>query len=260
MRPIKALFKEVKYELIKILLLNILLESVIFFLASYLILNLFALPFWVSIIITIFFFAIRFFKESNKINLKNIEEKNPEIKEMLRTAADNQDSESIMAEALFNDVIKLMRGVSSGTFLDISLIIKRIGVVVVLSLMLVSLAFFNINFEKFQEPLQRPFIKAADLIKGAFTDETNPEVVLLSDDLYGEARMADLSDDELGLQINPTLNEIDFSNVEDPELLGSNIEDYPGEAVAVAGGANTAHLEDVTDRKTAAEYSQVVKK
>lgn len=260
MRPIKALFKEVKYELIKILLLNLLLESSILFLGVHLLLNIFGVPIWFSAIITMIFFGIRFYKESEKLSLKKIEERNPELREMLRTAADNQDTESIMAEGLFNDVIKLMRGVSSGTFLDMDLIIKRIAIILVLSLVLVSMAFFNIDFDKFKEPLQSPFIKAADYIKGAFSDETTPEAVLLTDDLYGEARMADLSNSELDLKINPALNEIDFSNVEDADDLGTNIEDYPGEAVAVAGSANTAHLEDVTDRKTAAEYSQSVKK
>lgn len=259
--PIKNMFQEVKLELHKVLLLNIFLESAIVFLGAHLILSIFSMKLWYSAVLGVVYFGVRFWHESNKFNLKNIEERNPDLKEMLRTAADNQNDDTLMAHALFHEVLEKMRRVSSGTFINMDIIIKRVTVLFVLSIILVSLAFFNINIAKFADPLAKPIGAFTDFINRLGPGELKEEAIDLGDDsLYGVARMADLSAEELNLQINPSLNQIDFSNVEDPDALGNSIKDFPGEAEAVSDASYTAGLEDVADRKTAAEYAQEINK
>jgi hypothetical protein len=260
-KPITSMFTEVKYELTKILLLNVFFETAIVFLAIHLIFSVFSMSIWYSVIVAIIFFGARFWRGARQFNLKRIEDKNPELREMLRTASDNQGEDNLMAHALFHDVLKKMRKVSSGTFLDMNKLVKRIGVIFVLSVVLVSIAFFNLNVAKFEDPLKVPVNALGDLFRNFRGGELHQEEIDLGDDsLYGEARMADLSAQELQLRINPSLNEIDFSNLEDPDRLGDSIEDYPGEAEAIRDTSYTEGLEDVIDRKTAAEYSQEVKK
>ena len=256
------MFREVSYELTKILLLNVFFETAIIFLASHLIFSIFTMPLWYSIIVAIIFFVTRFWHGMREFNLKKIEEKNPELKEMLRTASDNQDDDNLMVHALFHDVLKKMRKVSSGTFLDMSKLVRRIGTIFVLSLVLVSIAFFNIDVGKFHDPLEKPMSMLGEFFKsiGGAKELPQEEVDLGADGVYGEALMADLSAQELALKINPSLSEIDFSNLEDPDRLADSIKDYPGEAEAVKDSSFDGGLEDVTDRKTAAEYSQEVKK
>lgn len=258
-KPIKNMFEEVKYELLKVLLLNVFLEAAVIFLAAHLVLSIFSMPLIYSGVIAAAYFGYRFYTESVKFNLKHIEERNPHLKEMLRTAADNQEADSLMAHALFAEVLKKMRKVSSGTFINMEIILKRVGAIFVLSIVLVSLAFFNIDIARFDNPLQQPLDRAGQFFRGLTGEELPQEEIDLGDDsLYGEARMADLSQEELDLQINPSLNQVDFTNIEDPDLSSETIEDFPGEAVAVQDESFARGLEDIADRKAAAEYAQQI--
>jgi len=259
-RPITNMFEEIKYELLKVLLLNVFLESAVVFLGAHLLLSIFSMPLLYSGVVGATYFGLRFWFESKKFNIKRIEDRNPSLKEMLRTANDNQENDTLMAHALFADVLKKMRKVSSGTFINMNIILKRIGTIFVLSIVLVSLAFFNIDIGQFENPLQQPLSKAGQFLKGLTGKELPQEEIDLGDDsLYGDARMADLSQEQLDLQINPSLNQIDFSNLEDPDALGDTIEDFPGQAAAVQDGSYTGGLEDIADRKAAAEYAQQVR-
>lgn len=260
MKPINSMFAEVKYELLKVVLLNVFLETAVIFLATHLFLSIFSMPLYYSGLVAVLYFSIRFFRQSKQFNLKRIEERNPELKEMLRTANDTQEDDTLMAHALFAEVLQKMRKVSSGTFLSFDIILKRVGAIFILSIILVSLAFFNIDIAKFSNPLEKPLARAGEFIKGLTGQEVSAEGVDLADDgLYGDARSAQLSEDELNLKINPGLNQIDFSNLEDPDALGENIKDFPGEAQAVNDESYAAGLEDVADRKAAAEYAQARK-
>ena len=260
--PIKKLFEEVRYEVLKIVLLNTFIDAAILFLAAHLIFSVFSMPLAYSGVLAALFFIGQFWRKSAEFNLKNIEKNNPELKEMLRTANDNLDQESLMAEALFQEVITKMRRVSSGTFLDLNKLLKKVGVLFVLSIILVSLAFFNVSIAKFHDPFAAPLAKAGNFFKDLVGEGELPEetITLDEDGLYGKAQMADLGEDELNLQINPSINQIDFSNVEDPDALGDSIEDFPGAAEAVRDESYTEGLEDIADRKTAAQYAQQINK
>lgn len=260
MNQIRSLFAEVKYELMKILLMTVILEAAVVFLAVHLVLSIFTAPVWYSAVVAGAFAVIRFWRQSRKFDLRRIEDRNPELREMLRTANDNRNDDSLMAHALFHEVLEKMKRVSSGTFLDLGKVIQRVAAIFILSMILVSLAFFNINIAKFSNPLEEPLENFGKWIGGLGGGSTEQEVVNLGDDsLYGEARMARLSEDVLNVQINPSLNQIDFSDVQDPDDLGGAIKDFPGEAEAVSDESYAGGLEDVADRKTAAEYSQQVK-
>lgn len=260
MKSIKSMFDEVQYELLKVLLLNVFLESAILFLVTHLILSIFSMPLIFSGIIAALYFGVRFYLQSRTFDLKKIEEKNPEIREMLRTANDNKENNSLMAQALFTEVLAKMRKVSSGTFINVEMILKRIGAIFILSIVLVGLAFFNIDIAKFDNPLAGPMSAAGDFISGLTGEEPSQEgVELAEDDLYGDARMAQLGNEDLNIEIKQGLNQVDFSNLEDPDTSESNIENFPGQSEAVSDSSFEGGLDDVADRKAAAEYAQQVR-
>lgn len=261
-RPINTLFDEVKYELLKILLLSVFLEAAIVFLGTYLVLSLFSMPLWYSGVVAALYFGSRFLYKSRGFDLKRIEERNPHLKEMLRTANDNKNVDSLMSHALFSEVINKMRRVSSGTFLSMEMILRRLAAIVILSVVLVGLAFFNIDIAQFDNPLEGPMNRAGDFFRSVTGADPEPEAIDLSDSsLYGDHRMATLGDEDLQLQINPSLNQIDFSNVQDPDVSEGAIKDFPGsDARAVSGSAYEGGLEDVADRRTAADYAQRIRR
>jgi len=259
--PISSMFREVKFEMIKVLLLFVILESSILFLASRLIFSIFTMPVWYSAAIAIVYFAVRFWFGLRAFDLKRIENRNPELREMLRTAHDNQSSDSLMAHALFSEVLAKVQRVSGGSILDLGRVLRRVFALFALSLILISIAFFNINISKFDNPLERPMAAVGKWFNDLTGNEAAADgaVDLGDEGLYGDPKMAELSEDQLNLQVNPALNDIDFSTVKDPVLDQESLDQFPGEATAVRDASYTGGLDDATERKTAAEYSQQVK-
>jgi hypothetical protein len=262
MAAIKLMLDEVRFEMLKVIILNAFLDATILFLGLTLLLSVFSIGVIVPLILSLLFFAGDIYRYWTRINLSYVEERNPEIKEILRTAADNQDSDSLMAHALFAEVIQKIRAVSSGTFLDFQVLAMKIGVMFALSIIILSLAFFNVNIQKFENPL----IAVGERARGIWSDfsgeETTPSLNLSEeDDIYGEYSVARLGSQDLDITLEQSLNQIDFNSVEnaDPQDAGG-LDDYPVEVAAEAGQAFTDSIEDINDRKTAAEYSQEIKR
>ncbi len=123
--PIRSMFNEVQYELVKIILLNVFLTTVIVFLIVDLISLVFNMPLWYVIVASVVYFIAMMVSEVRKISIRRVEEKNPELREILRTAKDNMGEDSLMAHALFFEVLDKMKRVSSGTFIDFKKLMAR---------------------------------------------------------------------------------------------------------------------------------------
>ncbi|RME31552.1 hypothetical protein D6789_02355 [Candidatus Woesearchaeota archaeon] len=255
---IKDLFNELRIEMFKVIILNAFLDAALVFLVSYLILTIFSITPLAPLIIASLFFVGATIWHSRTLTLRYIEERNPEVSEMLRTAADNKDSDTLMAHALFNDVARKMRGISSGSFLQVSRLLTRLSIIFILSLGIITLAFFNVNIQKFENP----FLGIAERIGERFgeTPETPETADVASVDELGEAHMATLGEEQLDVTIQQSLNAIDFTNVDEAEETDeTGLDTFPVDVAAQAGEAYTGGLQDITDRKTAADYSQEIK-
>ncbi|MBR9693176.1 hypothetical protein GOV07_04595, partial [Candidatus Woesearchaeota archaeon] len=215
----------------------------------------------IPIVLSLGFLGGDIWHRLKKINLKYIEDQNPSMREMLRTAADNKDAESLMAHALFAEVIQKMKQVSSGTFLDFKEMGIKIGAMFALSMVLVSLAFFNVNIQKFENPLAGVGDSIGGFAGDMFGDGSIPEANLDQADegIYGDPSIARLGDEELDITLQQSLTRIDFNTVDDADPSSDYPDSYPVDVSAQASEAYTAGLEDINDRKTAAEYSQQVK-
>ncbi len=220
MLPIKSMFNEIRFELVKIILLNVFLSSIIVFLIADLVALIFSMPIWYIIVLSIIYFVISFIVEVRKISIRYVEQKNPELKEILRTAKDNMGEDTIMAHALFYEVLEKMKRVSSGTFLDFRKLMLKIATIFILAILMVSLAFFNINVAKFEDPLKAP-LHAIGAFFGKLTGQEVPVADSAKDDVFGDPNMAKLGQDQLVATVNPSLNSPDFNNV-DPAAPSNN--------------------------------------
>lgn len=261
MAAIKLLLDEVRFEMLKVIILNAFLDATILFLGLILLLSVFSISIILPFLLSILFFAGDVYRYWRQIDLRYVEERNPDIREILRTAADNQESDTLMAHALFTEVIRKVRNVSSGTFLNFKTLSTKIGAMFLLSIIILSLAFFNVNIQKFENPLSGFGERVGGIWKDFSGKETTQSINLSSeDDIYGEYNLAHLGSQDLGITLEQSLNQVDFNNVENanPQDAGG-LEDYPVEVTAEAGQAFTQSIEDINDRKTAAEYSQEIK-
>lgn len=91
MKTIARLFREVKLEIVKIAFLNSFLNTCIVFFALYLGMILVDINYTWALLLSLLFFLGDFYYYTKKLNFKSVEDANPVVREMLRTAHDNQN-------------------------------------------------------------------------------------------------------------------------------------------------------------------------
>jgi hypothetical protein len=260
MNPIKSLFNEVKIEMLKIAFIYSFLDSLMVFFSVYFVASFFNIKFLYIILIpsvvTLIFFIINFITRVNKMRLKNMEDANPQIKEMLRTAHDNMGEENIMMAALFEELKGKMKTVSSGNLLESKVIITRIISAVVIVFLTISVSAFNVNLKKIDIPFEKlrfmmPNGKSS--AEGNLTDL----VFNQTDVIYGDASIAKLGNEEIDLNMNPTMSDIDFNQVSDAENKNLQEGGLPQEIAVNPDKFNSQQVLDEAEQ--AANYSQRIK-
>ncbi|MFH1649944.1 MAG: hypothetical protein ABIA93_05320 [Candidatus Woesearchaeota archaeon] len=255
MSTVERLFKDLRQEIAKTLLVDVLLSTVIVFLLLHLVLSLFGIPFWVSLILALLYFTLRYRKRVNRFELKTIEDKNVSVKEILRTAKDNMSDTSLMASALFVDLLKRMRDVSIGTILNSRNVIVKTLTVAGLSFVIVLLAGFNINTVLFNVP-----DAVGNILKGGDDGARYQFGQSLKEDdsIFGDSNLVALGNEEITIKIDPRLNALDFQ--EEQEVQDTQFQNaFPIEDLgATADQAYTESFGDLAD--LAAKYTIEIRK
>ncbi len=243
MEPIKRLFKELGGEVYKLIILESLLNTGIFFFVLLLLFNFLQ---WGVIFPFVFSVGFLFWNISHKaktFQLKAVEEQNPHVKEILRTARDNMNTENMLTLALFNELIEKMKTVSVGYLIDEKKVVTKlfaVGILAFFSIYIMTAGLWNIGFDV-DNFLRKP------------TKPIPPIQLNESNDIYGEIRIAKLGNDVLTIQINPTLSEIDFGKVSDAEKRDLDLNAFP---VEVEAASDKASSEDKPKEfKLAKEYN-----
>jgi len=260
MARIKDLFNEVKTELLKVVLINTFLDTVMVFFLAYFIISFFNIRFLFILLIPVLISAVFFFISASirikRLRLKAMEDANPQIKEMLRTAHDNMDEENIMTAALFAELKKKMRTVSSGNLLESKKIITRIISSVVIVFLIIFVSSLNINLNKIDIPFEKlRFMspRGEEHAEGEITELVFNETEVV----YGEASIAKLGDEEIDLNMNPSMSEIDFNRISEAEERGLREGSLPQE---VAVNPDVFSNQEVLDEaEQAANYTQKIK-
>jgi len=134
MYEFKSALKEIQETQNKVILFMTILKALIVFLAAFLILGLFNFYTWgLSITMAMMYFAVTLHKEISTKTLVDLERKNPELAEKLRTAADHVNIVNYVVSRLHMHVISMLKNVKISTFIDIKQITYLILAVVVVS-------------------------------------------------------------------------------------------------------------------------------
>ena len=246
--------------MLKIVFIYSFLDSLMVFFIIYFVASFFNIKFLYIILIpgvvTLIFFIANFITRINKMRLKNMEDANPQIKEMLRTAHDNMGENNIMMMALFEELKGKMKTVSSGNLLESRVIITRIVSAVVIVFLTISVSAFNVNLKKIDIPFEKlRFMMPNDKShgEGNITDL----VFNQTDVIYGDASIAKLGNEEIDLNVNPTMSEIDFNQVSDAENQDLREGGLPQEIAVNPDAFNSQQVLDEAEQ--AANYSQRIK-
>lgn len=210
---IKSLFRELRWEAFKIIVLDSILESVLFFFILHIIVSFFKLPNYISIIVAALFFMGNVNYRMKRVKLKDIEKHNPSIKEILRTANDNVNENNFVALALFEDLIQRMKNVSAGSMMKHGKVLTKMLAVFMLGFVMIVLSANNITIDKVDIPgFQGKYAQSSKAAREIFGIEFNE-----STDIYGDTSIAKLGTEEVTLKLNPLMNEVNLAQVKDVE-------------------------------------------
>jgi len=192
---VEKLFKRLKREFLKINFLQACLDSILFFLSANLLLFLFSLRFTSAgrnleylIPLSILIFTFDFYYRSQKYNIEIYEQKNPELRERLRTARDNLESNSIVSQALFDEILNISRSVSSESIIPSKRIVQKMLAIGIISFITVLSGILNFQImDQGGEILP----ENTDEIIDQITQEDSFEIKN-SSEVYGEAPDAEV--------------------------------------------------------------------
>ncbi len=185
---------------------------------------LFGLDYFYAVFAAIIYFIVNFIENKRKLDLKRIEEANPELKEILRTAKDNINTKNLITLGLFEQVLSRVKDFASGNLLNYKSAIIKVVIVFSLSILVIMSGFFNFEIVKISIPL--------DKIKNSVYDffVELPEIELKEDNkIYGDPKLIEINDPELFLQLTPQVSEITFDNIKEEEELYFSDETFPVE-------------------------------
>lgn len=218
MKPIKSALKEVKGAVTQIVLFSCILDTLIVFLISVLVLILISLPWWYGLIIGGIYGGIHTARTLKKRrNLAYVEKKVPELEEQLITVDDNIEKENPIVESLQKDVLKGMRSIRTSYFLSFGRMTRELITLAVLSILIITASAHHVKFLDFRDVLKDLGELGAPSGEYELSGEELSFIENLSDDIYGNKSIAELGNDELQLQLTPMLSDIDISKVRPPE-------------------------------------------
>lgn len=151
---IEVLLDRLRKEFFKVNLIQSVIDGIILFLVINLGLFLFSIRLITGVpnafpvlAVTFVFFVIDWYYRSRNYTLEIYEEKNPDLREKLRTARDSRDENSVVARALFDDVMDKTRKMTSETIIPTQRILQKIALIGVLSFLTVVSGMTGIQIE-----------------------------------------------------------------------------------------------------------------
>jgi len=217
-KPIAKALGELKRALIEINALTWILDTLVVFLVFELIFFLLTLPWYYAFVPAGIYVLFHAYRGRKNLTYHYVEEKVPELKEQLITAADNLDKEYEIVESLNKDVLKNMKKTMTSYFFSFGKLTRELLLLFVVSFLIIGASAYNVRFLDTHEAIEE--------IKNykAFQDYDVNEVLLeyeegdpTADDIYGEKSIAELGNEQLMLELNPILSDADISKTKEPE-------------------------------------------
>jgi hypothetical protein len=233
-QPLFEALYELKDEILFMDVFNILLNSVIGFLLGLVVILIINIGWEFALIPGTVVAGYYFIQYYHQKDLLVVEENVPELRESLRTAADNLNRNNEITNDLKSDVVKQMKGVKSTYFLDLEDVAIRMFSISIIVFIIVILSFLNISFdfhldsEFMQSPAQ--FVK-----ERLFSQDAGPNATMDfkqgndADILGNRTKLIELNGEILKVQLNPLQSELNFDDVQDAEKGNFNPPVYPKE-------------------------------
>lgn len=247
---VETLLKRLKREFWKVNLLQACLDTILFFLTANLALFLFKLTFTESftnyqvlLALSLLVFAGDFAYRARNYRLEVYEEENPELQEILRTARDNLDTQNIVSQAMFDELLDRSRSVASDSIIPSRSIIQKIVAVGLVSFLTVASGLAD-----FQVVQQGGNIVPDNAIQ-QITENNSGE-----DDGFELKNGSSIYGDEQDIQVSDQL--VNFSIQGSGEASDSELESAPGEA-DLENVASPGSMPD--DVELARKYSLAIK-
>ncbi len=247
---VEKLLKRLKIEFIKVNLIQASLDSILFFLVSNLVLFLFSIQVTGSFEnyvilggLTFFFFLGDLFYRIRTYHLEIYEEKNPELREVLRTARDNLDKSNTVSQALFDELIERARSITSESIIPSRQIIQKIVLIGFLCFLTVGSGLINFQILDTNSNIV-PELGSSNQNISIANRENNSDV-LNSSNVLGEPEEIDVKSRDLNFDISGTGE--------------SKTSDYSFEASSDGMAFESLDEQNDEDLKLAKEYSLAIK-
>ena len=232
-------FWELKYEVWKVSFLNAFLDGALAFFVVNILFTLARVSVLYSLIPAAIVFIVSFFLATRKYTLRRIEEGNPEVAEILRTAHDNSSKDELMVHALFLELIQKMETVTAGVFID--------GRKTTLKLLIIALlAFAPLLLTQYTPHLKvaNPLTILPGLTGGATAKQQALAPVGPIDDagnrdIYGNKDVLQLGNEKLDITAASGSGGVDLSQTQDASGNSFKYNDYPTDVQAQQTTAGT---------------------
>lgn len=253
MKRIVLALRELKQVLHNITFCEVVLDSLLVFLIGLLVCMIFALPWGLSFIPFAMFAARHTTKKFSRIKLRHIEGKVPELKYQLTTAADNLYKENELVSGLHDDVLRLMPLIRISDFMPFKKLWREIILMAMLSFSIILVTSFNLQMLDYKILVKELRDIKLDSGESIFL-ETDREKAdsAVNEDIWGDESVVKLGDEQLNLQITPSMSEINIDDVQDIPEKGFEPSPFP-EDIRASSDASF-------DEKIPKENKEIVKR
>lgn len=164
---VRQLITEIKIALTVNSVIRIILKTIILFLMMILLYNTLNIP-KILVAIPLIYLVGTLYIELKKNKINQLEEKNPKLREKLRTVIDTFDAENEIAKELKKGVLKDLKNVKVSQFIDHKKILKDFFFIATLAVIITIMLPYKIDYKSFdfsnqpEDSLYKRFFSFAD--------------------------------------------------------------------------------------------------
>jgi hypothetical protein len=255
MADIRDALRELRLTLLSIKFFDVALGSLIVIALGLIVTTYFRFPWWYAMVPWFVYFFITVWRKVNVTSYHEVEDKVPQLREALTTAADTAGKEGVLIKELQAEVLRKMTAIKTSYFMGFGRTTRQLLILTGLSFIIIGLSAFNVNITSTAEfANKQPFVQNALNLLGATGNASNETAVnaalgkkkaqgLLkyvrlqnNGSMFGDPFDVTLGDENIELQVDPVNTGANLNEVNDPQAKKFR-EQQAGEIDANAQGA-----------------------
>jgi hypothetical protein len=234
MAEIDRALRELRRELLSIKFFDTALRTLVVLSACLVVITYMGWPWWWSTIPAGVFMLYLLFTRVNLRSYHEVEDKVPQLREALTTAADTRKQSGQLVRELHEEVLRKMAAVKTSYFLGFGSTTRQLLLLAGLAFIVIGLSAFNVNFTTTKEfALKQPVIKnafdaignvtaeeaAAAKLKNKKKDNAMLKYVKLANNgsLFGAENLVAAGSEPLELRIDPQMTGANLNEIHESE-------------------------------------------